>query len=119
MSADTSRGVIYTTANFTRLSVVSATVGVVDTRLAAATLGGRGARVYTARGWLGVVTGISAASIGGVLVYIMIGVKFLWLRFTAFCSDATFTVVQSYSLSSCKLLMAFSAGLKHGSRRTT
>jgi len=34
------------------------------------TLSGRGARVYTAhRGWLGVVTGISAASTGGVLVY--------------------------------------------------
>jgi len=33
------------------------------------TLSGRGARFYTAhRGWLGVVTGISAASIGGVLV---------------------------------------------------
>ena len=33
------------------------------------TLSGRGARVYTAhRGWLGVVTGISAASTGGVLV---------------------------------------------------
>jgi len=37
-------------------------VGVVDTRY------GRGARVYTAhRSWLGVVTGISAASTGGVL----------------------------------------------------
>ena len=45
------------------------TVGVVDTRLAAATLSGTGARVYTARsGWLGVVTAISAASTGGVLV---------------------------------------------------
>jgi len=44
-------------------------MGMVDTRLAAATLSGRGARVYTAhRGWLGVVTGISAASTGGVLV---------------------------------------------------
>ena len=33
------------------------------------TLSGRGARVYIAhRGWLGVVTGISAASTGGVLV---------------------------------------------------
>jgi len=33
------------------------------------TLSGTGARVYTAhRGWLGVVTGISAASTGGVLV---------------------------------------------------
>jgi len=43
------------------------------TRLAAATLSGRGARVYTAhRDWLGVVTGISAALIGGVLVYIKI-----------------------------------------------
>jgi len=32
------------------------------------TLSGRGARVYTAhRGWLGVVTGISAASTVGVL----------------------------------------------------
>ena len=32
-------------------------------------LSGRGARVYTAhRGWLGVVTGISAPSTGGVLV---------------------------------------------------
>jgi len=39
---------IYTTTiNFTRLSVVSVTVGVVDTRLAAATLSGRGERVYT------------------------------------------------------------------------
>jgi len=35
------------------------------------TLSGTGARVYTAhRGWLGVVTGISAASTGGVLVHI-------------------------------------------------
>ena len=33
------------------------------------TLSGTGARVYTAhRGWLGVVTGISAASTWGVLV---------------------------------------------------
>ena len=33
------------------------------------TLSGRGARVYTAhRGWLGVVTGMSAASTGGGLV---------------------------------------------------
>jgi len=33
------------------------------------TLSGRGARVYTAhRGWLGVVTGISATLTGGVLV---------------------------------------------------
>jgi len=33
------------------------------------TLSGRGARVYTAHsGWLSVVTGISAASTGGVLV---------------------------------------------------
>jgi len=47
---------IYTIINFTRLSVVSVTVaaalagwpmGVVDTRLTAATLSGRGARVYT------------------------------------------------------------------------
>jgi len=59
----------YTTINFTRLSVVSLTVGVVDRRLAAATLSGTGSRVYTAhRGWLGVVTGISAASTGGVRV---------------------------------------------------
>jgi len=44
-------------------------VGVVDTRLAAVTLTARGARVYAAhRGWLGVVTGISEASTGGVLV---------------------------------------------------
>jgi len=44
-------------------------VGVVDKRLAAATLSGRGARVYTAhRGWLGVVMGISAASTRGVVV---------------------------------------------------
>ena len=43
----------------------------VDTRLAAATLSGTGARVYIARRrWLGVVTGISAASTGGVLVLI-------------------------------------------------
>ena len=41
----------------------------VDTRLAAATLSGTGARVYAAhRGWLGVVTGISVASTGGILV---------------------------------------------------
>jgi len=34
-------------------------------------LSGKGARVYTAhRGWLGVVTGISAASTGGVLVFL-------------------------------------------------
>jgi len=48
------------------------TVGVVDTRYGVSqeqTLSGRGARVCTAhRGWLGVVTGISAASTGGVLV---------------------------------------------------
>ena len=48
-------------------------VGVVDTRYGSdiqeQTLSGRGARVYTAhRGWLGVVTGISAASTGGVLI---------------------------------------------------
>ena len=45
-------------------------VGVVDTCLAAAALSGTGARVYTPHmGWLqGVVTGISAASTGGVLV---------------------------------------------------
>jgi len=36
-----------------------------------ATLSGRGPRVYTAhKGWLGVVTGISAASTGGVLVHV-------------------------------------------------
>ena len=35
------------------------------------TLSGRGARVYTAhRGWLGVVTGINAASTGSVLAYV-------------------------------------------------
>ena len=35
------------------------------------TLSGRGARVYTAhRGWLGVVTGISAASNGDILVFL-------------------------------------------------
>jgi len=51
---------------------MSVTVGVVDTRLAAATLSGTGARVYTAhRGWLGVVTGISATSTGGVLVFLI------------------------------------------------
>jgi len=59
-----------------RLSVVicvagwPVTVGVVDTRYGSAiqepTLSGRGARVYTAhRGWLGAVTGISAASTAG------------------------------------------------------
>jgi len=63
--------IIYTTINFTRLSVVSVTVGVVKTCLAAAMLSGISARVYTAhRGWLGEVTGISAASTGGVLVII-------------------------------------------------
>ena len=42
-------------------------VGVVDSQ--EQTLSGRGAHDYTAHmGWLGVVTGISAASIGGVLV---------------------------------------------------
>jgi len=36
------------------------------------TLSGTGARVYTAhRGWLGVVTGISAASTGSVLVLVI------------------------------------------------
>jgi len=36
------------------------------------TLSGRGARVYTAHmGWLGVVTGISAASTGDVLVAVI------------------------------------------------
>jgi len=51
-------------------------VGVVDTpygvsQPGAETLSGTGARVYTAhRGWLSVVTGISAASTGGVLVII-------------------------------------------------
>ena len=40
-------------------------VGVVDTRYG----DGRGARFYTAHGgWLGVVTGVSAASTGGILV---------------------------------------------------
>ena len=35
------------------------------------TLSGRGVGVYTAhRGWLGVVTGISAASTAGVLVFL-------------------------------------------------
>ena len=35
------------------------------------TLSGRGTHVYNAhRGWLGVVTGINAASTGGVLVLI-------------------------------------------------
>jgi len=46
-------------------------VDVVDTHLAAATLSGRSAPVCTVglhRGWLGVVTGISEASTGGVLV---------------------------------------------------
>jgi len=47
-------------------------VGVVHTRYGVSheqTLSGRGARVYAAhRGWLGVVTGVSAASTGGVLV---------------------------------------------------
>ena len=38
------------------------------------TLSGRGAHVYTAHmGWLGVVTGISAASTGGVLVNLTSG----------------------------------------------
>ena len=46
------------------------TVGVVDTRLTAATLSGRGARLYCTQGGLGVVTGISAASTEGVLVLI-------------------------------------------------
>jgi len=42
-------------------------VGVVDTRY------GRGARVYTAhRGWLGLVTGISAAATEDVLVYLKV-----------------------------------------------
>ena len=37
------------------------------------TLSGRGARVYTVhRGWLDVVTDISAASTGGVLVFMII-----------------------------------------------
>jgi len=49
------------------------TVGVVDTRYRVSqpeqTLSGRGARVYTAhRGWLGMMTGISAASTGGFLI---------------------------------------------------
>jgi len=40
------------------------------------TLSGRGARVYTAhRGWLGVVTGISAASTGGVVVSVITGLS--------------------------------------------
>jgi len=43
------------------------TVCVVDTRH------GRGARVYTAhRGWLGLVTGISAAATEDVLVYLKV-----------------------------------------------
>jgi len=42
-------------------------VGVVDTRLAAAMLSGRGARVYTAhRGWLGVVTGTMRPRLGAL-----------------------------------------------------
>ena len=50
------------------------TVGVVEVGVGVSasreqTLSGTGARVYTAlRGWLRVVTGISAASTGGVLV---------------------------------------------------
>jgi len=48
------------------------TVGVIKVGVSASqeqTLSGIGARVYTAhRGWLGVVTGISAVSTGGVLV---------------------------------------------------
>ena len=48
------------------------TVGVVKVGVSASqeqTLSGTGARVYTVhRGWLGVVTGISAASTGGVPV---------------------------------------------------
>ena len=60
------------------------TVGVVDTRLAAATLSGTGARVYTAhRGWMGVVTGISAASSGGVLVYSKVEFSFLFCTHVA------------------------------------
>jgi len=52
-------------------------VGAVDTS-EEQTLSGRGARVYTAhRGWLGAVTGISAASTGGVLVCIT---KSTWSR---------------------------------------
>ena len=44
-------------------------VGVLDNQ--EQTLSGRDARVYTVhRGWLGVVTGISAASTGGVLVFL-------------------------------------------------
>jgi len=50
------------------------TVDVVEVGLSASqeqTLRGTGARVYTAhRGWLGVVTGVSAASTGGVLVVV-------------------------------------------------
>jgi len=48
------------------------TVGVIEVGVVSQeqTLSGTGARVYTAhRGWLGVVTGISAASTGGVLVH--------------------------------------------------
>jgi len=40
------------------------------------TLSGRGARAYTAhRGWMGVMTGISVASTGGVLVKTTINKK--------------------------------------------
>ena len=49
------------------------------------TLSGRGARVDTAhRGWLGVVTGISAASTGGVLVTLMVQVE-QYVRCVSIC----------------------------------
>jgi len=45
------------------------------------TLSGRGARVYTVeRGWLGVVTGISAASTAGVVVFLTYHVRLVFSK---------------------------------------
>jgi len=79
-----------------RLSVVGVagwpvTVGVVEVGVSAnqeQTLSGTGARIYTAyRGWLSVVTGISVASTGGVLVFFTTGYGFKII--SGFCSPFT------------------------------
>ena len=72
-------------------------VGVADTTVSASqqqTLSGRGAHVYTAhRGWLGVVTGITAASTEGVLVSI---------------NNKTMLTAVTFSLKRVKLLLTAS-----------
>jgi len=70
-------------------------VGVVDTVLTSQeeTLSGTGARVYAAHGgWLGVVTGISAASTEGILVSIQIIMYLTAARLYAFSTRPYVTI---------------------------